>query len=225
MTQVVERGTSGSVKDVDGAIISRGKFSGFRLIAQTAFGLKSDLVNVYGHKGACIGYILASEMDAFISGSTSGFTPQGGWRSKWSSDLITLFGLNGSAVDQAFCQSRVKLGECGDSLPMFDPQGEVPIPPAKNVSGNDQPVSHRPAANFLAAVENLSTDQLDDWYEEHVGYRLSQDDPSLIGCPEHLYAVAEMMCLHACGEGEIYAELLELIEAQAYAKLFEALKA
>ncbi len=218
MTQVIERRTSGSVNDVDGAIILRGKFAGFRLIAQTAFGLKTDLVNVYGHKGACIGYILASEMDFFVSGHTSGFTPQGGWRSKWSSDLIKLFGLNGCAVDQAFCQSAVKLVEGGDTLPTFDPQGEIPIPPPTKATGNDQPISYRPAANFLASVENLSTDQLDDWYEEHVGYRLSQDDPSLIGTPEHGYVIAEMMCLHACGEGEVYAELLQLFQARAASK-------
>ncbi len=71
------------------------------------------------------------------------------------------------------------------------------------------------AEYFLAKVESLSTDQLDDWYEEHVGYRLSEDDPSLIGMPEHGFAIAEMMCLHACGEGEVYSELLQLIEAEA----------
>ncbi len=218
MTQVIERRISGSVNHVDGAIILRGKFAGFRLIAQTAFGLKTDLLNVYGHKGACIGYILASEMDFFVSGHTSGFTPQGGWRSKWSSDLITLFGLDGCAVDQAFCQSAVNMVECSHSLPTFDPRGGIPIPPPTTAIGNDQAISYRPAASFLAAVENLSTDQLDDWYEEHIGYRLSQDDPSLIGTPEHGYAIAEMMCLHACGEGEVYAELLQLFQARAASK-------
>jgi hypothetical protein len=46
------------------------------------------------------------------------------------------------------------------------------------------------------------------------GRFVSEDDPSLIGMPEHGFAIAEMMCLHACGEGEVYSELLQLIEAE-----------
>lgn len=68
------------------------------------------------------------------------------------------------------------------------------------------------ASHYLKAAADMSTDQLDDWYEQRVGYRISQDDPSLIGKPEHGYAIAEMMCLHEHGEGEIYLALRGLIE-------------
>lgn len=63
--------------------------------------------------------------------------------------------------------------------------------------------------DVLAAVECMSTDQLDDWYEEHVGYRLSEDDPEIVdrfGAIER--AVAEMMCLHEHGEGATYDALV-----------------
>lgn len=67
------------------------------------------------------------------------------------------------------------------------------------------------AAFFLKEVESWTTDMLDDWYEKHVGYRLSVDDPSLVGSVRHGEAVAEMMCLHQFGEGAVYAELLRLL--------------
>lgn len=67
------------------------------------------------------------------------------------------------------------------------------------------------ASRFLSTVESMSTDQLDDWYEQKVGYRLSVDDPSVLGKPEHGYQVAEMMCLHEHGEGAVYRALLEII--------------
>lgn len=68
------------------------------------------------------------------------------------------------------------------------------------------------ASKYLETVARMSTDELDGWYQEHVGYRLSEDDPSVLGKPEHGYAVAEMMCLHAHGEGDVYHALLDLIK-------------
>jgi len=65
---------------------------------------------------------------------------------------------------------------------------------------------------YLQLTSNMSTDELDDWYEKHVGYRVSDDDPSLVGSPEHGYMVAEMMCLHANGEGHAYQNLLLRID-------------
>lgn len=101
----LERKFSADIASVDGAFITDGKFAGFKLIAQAALGVKSDLVNVYGRKGSCLGYILEQDVNAFVSGDTSGFTPEGGWRTKWSGELIDLFDLRGNAADQAYMQS------------------------------------------------------------------------------------------------------------------------
>lgn len=68
------------------------------------------------------------------------------------------------------------------------------------------------AAAFIQRASAMSTDELDDWYEEHVGYRLSEDDPTLVGNPEHAYQVAEMMCLHAHGPKGTYGELCVQLE-------------
>ncbi len=70
------------------------------------------------------------------------------------------------------------------------------------------------AEGFLKVAESMTTDQLDDWYEEHVGYRVSADDPTLVGKPEHATMVAEMMVLNACGEGAEYDAILGLIGAK-----------
>lgn len=72
------------------------------------------------------------------------------------------------------------------------------------------------AKKYVAAVEPMTTEQLDDWYEEHVGYRLSEDDPSLVGKMEHAAQVAEMMCLHEHGEGEVHDALLSTLVQLGY---------
>ena len=46
----------------------------------------------------------------------------------------------------------------------------------------------------------LTTKDLDDWYEEHVGYRLLEDDPAM-GAPEHLAMVAAAMFYHSLSQG------------------------
>lgn len=106
---------SADIASVDGAIITDGKFAGFKLIAQAALGVKSDLVNVYGRKGSCLGYILEQDVNAFVAGETSGFTPEGGWRTKWSGELIDLFDLRGNAADQAYEQSAADDEEFDES--------------------------------------------------------------------------------------------------------------
>lgn len=68
------------------------------------------------------------------------------------------------------------------------------------------------AATCIQKASAMSTDELDDWYEEHVGYRLSEEDPSLVGSPEHAYQVAEMMCLHAYGAEGPYDNLCAQLE-------------
>lgn len=67
------------------------------------------------------------------------------------------------------------------------------------------------AKKYIDAVEPMSTDELDDWYEERVGYRLSVDDPSIVGTLKHNADVAEMMCLHEHGEGETYDALVYVL--------------
>lgn len=66
---------------------------------------------------------------------------------------------------------------------------------------------------IIGLVSAMSTDQLDDWYEEHVGYRLSVDDPKVadrFGAMPR--AVAEMMCLHEHGEGATYDAMLKALD-------------
>lgn len=92
---------------VDGSCIKAGKFKDFRLVAQSALGVDSDLVNVYGRKGTCLGYVALDAVEDFVRGQSAHFTPEGGWRNKWSSDLIDLFGLRGNAADQAFLRARI----------------------------------------------------------------------------------------------------------------------
>ena len=101
MNQEQEKLFLGDINSVDGAVIQTGKFSGFKLIAQKTFGVKNDLVNVYGLSGTCIGYIIESDLQPFAKGNSQGFTPEGGWTIKWSKNLITLFGLGNSPVIQA----------------------------------------------------------------------------------------------------------------------------
>lgn len=67
------------------------------------------------------------------------------------------------------------------------------------------------AQAIINVAASLSTDELDDWYEERVGYRPSADDPSLVGDPEHAYLIAELMCLHAHGPKGPYVELCRLL--------------
>lgn len=68
------------------------------------------------------------------------------------------------------------------------------------------------AAAFIQRASLMSTDELDDWYEAHVGYRLSEDDPSLVGKPEHAYLVAEAMCLHEHGPKGTYGDMCVMLE-------------
>lgn len=63
----------------------------------------------------------------------------------------------------------------------------------------------------------MTTDQLDDWYLEHVGYRLTDDDPALLCTPQHAEQVAEMMCLHKFGEDSVeYGLLLAKFESATF---------
>lgn len=68
------------------------------------------------------------------------------------------------------------------------------------------------AAGYLQQAMSMSTDELDDWYEQHVGYRPSQDDPALVGNPEHAYLIAETMCLRAHGPKGSYGKLCVMLE-------------
>jgi len=68
------------------------------------------------------------------------------------------------------------------------------------------------AASYLQQAMSMSTDELDDWYEQQVGYRPSQDDPALIGNPEHAYLIAETMCLREHGPKGTYGDLCVMLE-------------
>lgn len=57
------------------------------------------------------------------------------------------------------------------------------------------------AREAKATAEGMTTRQLDDWYETHVGYRPSVDSPDLAGTREHTATVAGMMFFHSCPEG------------------------
>lgn len=67
------------------------------------------------------------------------------------------------------------------------------------------------AQAIIDVASSMSTDELDDWYDERVGYRPSADDPALVGDPEHAYLIAELMCLHAHGPKGPYVELCRLL--------------
>ncbi len=73
-------------------------------------------------------------------------------------------------------------------------------------------------SKYIRIVSAMSTDELDDWYQEHVGYRLSEDDPEIIGTLRHVADVAEMMCLHEHGEGPEYRALLAELRALEWRK-------
>ncbi len=99
-TLMAASGLSGSIQSCDGATIRDGKLAGFKLVSQRALGLKNDLVNVYAVAGRCVGFITDADVAAFVGGDAGGFTPEGGWRDRWSSQLIDLLGLRGTAADQ-----------------------------------------------------------------------------------------------------------------------------
>lgn len=60
-------------------------------------------------------------------------------------------------------------------------------------------------------ARNMTPTQLDDWYAEHVGYRISDDDPSLKENPSaHQAAVADVMFFSRLTDGEDTAETQEM---------------
>lgn len=97
-----EKFNMAGLRTIDGAIIQEGKFAGFKLIAQSSFGLTTDLVNVYSRNGRCIGYLFDTDIESFISGKAKALTPEPGWNEKWSNELIDLFELKSSPTYQAF---------------------------------------------------------------------------------------------------------------------------
>lgn len=73
------------------------------------------------------------------------------------------------------------------------------------------------AEALLKKVSNMSTDELDAWYVNNVGYSPSGEDPALVGNPEHVYLVAEMMCLHTHGAEGPYVELCRILSERRVA--------
>lgn len=67
------------------------------------------------------------------------------------------------------------------------------------------------AADAIAKAEDMTGTQLDDWYEQNVGYRPSEEDPGL--SPQmHAAQVACVMYLHMLPDGlddPLYSEQAE----------------
>jgi hypothetical protein len=90
----VESG-EGGIDSVDGEIIQGGKFDGFKLVAQSALGVKSPLVNVYGLSDRIIGVVNRDDIDMFKSGNGKALQPIGGWQAEFSNELKEMLGLTG----------------------------------------------------------------------------------------------------------------------------------
>lgn len=72
-------------------------------------------------------------------------------------------------------------------------------------------------------TRHMTPTQLDDWYAEHVGYRISEDDPSLKGNPRaHQAAVADVMFFSRLTDGEDTAETQEVAKRLSDAILNDA---
>lgn len=69
------------------------------------------------------------------------------------------------------------------------------------------------AAEAIAKAENMTGTQLDDWYEEHVGYRPTDEEPGL--SPQmHAAQVACVMYLHSLPQGlddPLYSDQAEVM--------------
>lgn len=60
-------------------------------------------------------------------------------------------------------------------------------------------------------TRQMTPAQLDDWYADHVGYRISKDDPSLKdNLRAHQAAVADVMFFSRLNEGEDTAETQDI---------------
>lgn len=65
-----------------------------------------------------------------------------------------------------------------------------------------------PAQKLAALCEqfrHLSAKELDDWYQQHVGRRILEEEPEVAGTPDHWKQCAEMSYLHTYGEDGDYA--------------------
>lgn len=91
-------------------------------------------------------------------------------------------------------------------------QARAIAPPSTSEESDALEQAPKGARDYLEKASSMSTDELDDWYEQAVGYRPSVDDPALVGNPEHAYLIAETMCLHEHGPGEIFGDLCILLE-------------
>lgn len=69
------------------------------------------------------------------------------------------------------------------------------------------------AAPIVEKFRRLSPKELDDWYEEHVGRRLLDDEPEIEGKPEHWKGVAEMAYLHQYGEDDEHMTFYRALKA------------
>lgn len=87
------------INTVDGEIIQSGKFKGFKLIAQSALGVKSPSINVYSTNGRrrVIGVIHKNDIGLFKDGDGRVMQPIGGWQDEFSVELKEKLGLK--AID------------------------------------------------------------------------------------------------------------------------------
>lgn len=65
------------------------------------------------------------------------------------------------------------------------------------------------ASTVRQSISQWTREQLDEWYLENVGYRLSEDDEmAATDISYHRNAIGEMMCLLSYGEGAIHTAFL-----------------
>ena len=79
------------------------------------------------------------------------------------------------------------------------PESETEV--AASIETSDPPDvgNELEAAAFIRKASAVSTDDVDDRYAAHVGYRPWVDDPRMVGKAEHADLIAETMGLHAQG--------------------------
>jgi hypothetical protein len=78
---------------VDGATIKGGPFDGFKLVAQKALGVGSEMVNVYNSQDRLLGYVHLDVVEEFMEGAGAALRPIENWRDTFSRSLMKKLGL------------------------------------------------------------------------------------------------------------------------------------
>ena len=89
----IDGGDVSPFDSVDGSPLGTGPFAEFIGQYQSALGVNNDVVNIKNKDGKPIGYVEQGDMDAFISGDTTGFLPVDDWQTTFSIQLQERLGL------------------------------------------------------------------------------------------------------------------------------------